>query len=68
MNNLFRQHFIRKSMQYSLRHPPFHQMDTQNEKEMLLRSCLPNEKKDMYENGKKERRSERKAEKNPIKF
>lgn len=40
-------------MQYSLRHPPFHQMDTQNEKEMLLRSCLPNEKKDMYENGKK---------------
>lgn len=40
-------------MQYSLLHPPFHQMDTQNEKEMLLRSCLPNEKRDMYENGKK---------------
>lgn len=46
-------------MQYSLRHPPFHQMDTQNEKEMLLRSCLPNEKRDMYENGKKKGATER---------
>lgn len=55
-------------MQYSLHHPPFHQMDTQTEKEMLLRSCLPNEKRDSYENGEKERQSERKAEKNPIKF